>query len=113
MNKRWQPGDPGPRPNDGPVFRARRPRPRRLLPLRLLAALAAAALIGIVSTPDQIRDLRTRQAGDVGPAPGSSAPATSTSGTGSPSGQSSAASSPAQTPAPVPAALRANVDPSL
>jgi hypothetical protein len=113
MNKRWQPGDPGPRPNDGPVFRARRPRPRRLLPLRLLAALAAAALIGIVSTPDQVRDLQTRQAGDVGPAPGSSAPATSTSGSGSPSGQSSAASSPAQTPAPVPAALRANVDPSL
>src|SRR2546423_3860150 len=56
MNKRWQPGDPGPRANDGPVFRARRPRPRRLLPLRLLAVLAVAALIAIVAAPAKAAD---------------------------------------------------------
>lgn len=115
MNKRWQPGDPRSRPDDGPVYRARRARPRRLLPLRLLAALAAAALIGIVSTPDQIRDLQSRQAGDVAPGTSSGTTASSAGSGASSSGRpsTSASTGGGQAAAPVPAALRANVDPSL
>jgi len=66
MNKRWQPEDqgsrpaaaPGPRATAGPPVRPN-PRPRRsgsalswLRPTRLVIALAAGILVGIVSIPD-------------------------------------------------------------
>ena len=113
MNKRWQPGDAGPRPPEaGRACRGRRAGSRRLMPYRLLAALAAAALVGIVGIPDQLQAVPSGQVSPASRTATPGAPAAST-GQSTPTMQSGTSGTPVPAPVTVPSGLRANIDPTL
>jgi fibronectin type III domain protein len=108
--KRWQPGDPlsraDLRPDPRPAPRGRRGGWGRLRSLRLLVGLAVAALLAVLTIPDQVV---SRPAGQVGQASLSGQPAS-----GARTTTAGQAATPATPAAPtVPAALTANLDPTL
>jgi hypothetical protein len=110
MRNRWQPGSPGSLPDPGPgprpTHRARRSRRRGLQIFQLVAALAAGALVAILTTTDH---LNLRPSGTVGPA----SPAGQAANTGQPMPAQSSSQPTPTAPPTVPAGLQSNVDSSL